>query len=37
VGLACAAFCFTTQDIMLENEKKKLLKKQFILLDTKKL
>ncbi len=28
---------FTTQDIMLENEKKKLLKKQFILLDTKKL
>jgi hypothetical protein len=34
VGLACAAFCFTTQDIVLENEDN-YVKKQIILLDKK--
>jgi hypothetical protein len=35
VGLACAAFCFTTQDIVLENENTYVKKKQIILLDKK--
>jgi hypothetical protein len=34
VGMACTAFCFLTQDTVLENENN-CKKKQIILLDTK--